>query len=154
MISSLTARIFAIFWFTLALVLLLVLMVPKLDSWQLMPLQEAEYRQGMMLQQHIESDLAQDPANDLLWWRRLTRALVKWTPPDKRLIIVTTEGRIIGPIRNDSQVIRNFMGQSDNTDNPKKKRYGRIELLGPFEVRDGEDRYQLYLIRPGEHRTV
>lgn len=148
MISSLTARIFAIFWFTLALVLLLVLMVPKLDSWQLMPLQEAEYRQGMMLQQHIESDLAQDPANDLLWWRRLTRALVKWTPPDKRLIIVTTEGRIIGPIRNDSQVIRNFMGQSDNTDNPKKKRYGRIELLGPFEVRDGEDRYQLYLIRP------
>ncbi|AZP27243.1 envelope stress sensor histidine kinase CpxA [Morganella morganii] len=148
MISSLTARIFAIFWFTLALVLLLVLMVPKLDSRQLMPLQEAEYRQGMMLQQHIESDLAQDPANDLLWWRRLTRALVKWTPPDKRLIIVTTEGRIIGPIRNDSQVIRNFMDQSDNTDNPKKKRYGRIELLGPFEVRDGEDRYQLYLIRP------
>ncbi|WPU18754.1 envelope stress sensor histidine kinase CpxA [Morganella morganii] len=148
MISSLTARIFAIFWFTLALVLLLVLMVPKLDSRQLMPLQEAEYRQGMMLQQHIESDLAQDPANDLLWWRRLTRALVKWTPPDKRLIIVTTEGRIIGPIRNDSQVIRNFMGQSDNTDNPKKKRHGRIELLGPFEVRDGEDRYQLYLIRP------
>ena len=148
MISSLTARIFAIFWFTLALVLLLVLMVPKLDSRQLMPLQEAEYRQGMMLQQHIESDLAQDPANDLLWWRRLTRALVKWTPPDKRLIIVTTEGRIIGPIRNDSQVIRNFMGQSDNTDNPKKKRYGRIALLGPFEVRDGEDRYQLYLIRP------
>ncbi len=148
MISSLTARIFAIFWFTLALVLLLVLMVPKLDSRQLMPLQEAEYRQGMMLQQHIESDLAQDPANDLLWWRRLTRALVKWTPPDKRLIIVTTEGQIIGPIRNDSQVIRNFMGQSDNTDNPKKKRYGRIELLGPFEVRDGEDRYQLYLIRP------
>ncbi|MET4890877.1 envelope stress sensor histidine kinase CpxA [Morganella morganii] len=148
MISSLTARIFAIFWFTLALVLLLVLMVPKLDSRQLMPLQESEYRQGMMLQQHIESDLAQDPANDLLWWRRLTRALVKWTPPDKRLIIVTTEGRIIGPIRNDSQVIRNFMGQSDNTDNPKKKRYGRIELLGPFEVRDGEDRYQLYLIRP------
>ncbi|MGJ7104026.1 envelope stress sensor histidine kinase CpxA [Morganella morganii] len=148
MISSLTARIFAIFWFTLALVLLLVLMVPKLDSRQLMPLQEAEYRQGMMLQQHIESDLAQDPANGLLWWRRLTRALVKWTPPDKRLIIVTTEGRIIGPIRNDSQVIRNFMGQSDNTDNPKKKRYGRIELLGPFEVRDGEDRYQLYLIRP------
>ncbi len=148
MISSLTARIFAIFWFTLALVLLLVLMVPKLDSRQLMPLQEAEYRQGMMLQQHIESDLAQDPANDLLWWRRLAPALVKWTPPDKRLIIVTSEGRIIGPIRNDSQVIRNFMGQSDNTDNPKKKRYGRIELLGPFEVRDGEDRYQLYLIRP------
>ena len=83
-----------------------------------------------MLQQHIESDLAQDPANDLLWWRRLTRAPVKWTPPDKRLIIVTTEGRIIGPIRNDSQVIRNFMGQSDNTDNPKRNGMAALSCSG------------------------
>lgn len=148
MINSLTARIFAIFWFTLALVLLLVLMVPKLDSRQLMTLQENEYRQGTVLQRQIEGELRQDPANDLLWWRRLTRALVKLTPPDNRLIIVTSEGRIIGPIRNEGQIVRNFMGQSDNPDNPKKKRYGRIEMLGPFEIRDGEDHYQLYLIRP------
>ena len=32
MIGSLTARIFAIFWLTLVLVLMLVLMLPKLDS--------------------------------------------------------------------------------------------------------------------------
>ena len=35
MIGSLTARIFAIFWLTLALVLMLVLMLPKLDSRQM-----------------------------------------------------------------------------------------------------------------------
>ena len=33
-------------------------------------------------------------------------------------------------------------------DQPKKKKYGRLEMLGPFPIRDGEDNYQLYLIRP------
>lgn len=121
MINSLSARIFAIFWLTLALVLVLVMMVPKLDSRQLTTLLESEYRQGVMLEQHIEAELAQDPANDLLWWRRLIRAIDKWAPPGQRLIIVTSEGRIIGAQRNEIQVVRNFMGQSDNADHPKKK---------------------------------
>ncbi|WP_036772993.1 envelope stress sensor histidine kinase CpxA [Photorhabdus australis] len=148
MINSLTARIFAIFWFTLALVLMLVLMVPKLDSRQLTSLLENEYRQGVMLEQHIEAELAQDPANDLLWWRRLFRAIEKWAPPGQRLILVTSEGRIIGAQRNEMQVVRNFIGQSDNADHPKKKKYGRSEMLGPFSIQDGEDHYQLYLVRP------
>lgn len=44
MISSLTTRIFAIFWLTLALVLMLVLMLPKLDSRQMTPLLDNEQR--------------------------------------------------------------------------------------------------------------
>ena len=41
MIGRLTARIFAIFWLTLALVLMLVLMLPKLDSRQMTELLES-----------------------------------------------------------------------------------------------------------------
>ncbi|HEY0210927.1 envelope stress sensor histidine kinase CpxA [Acerihabitans sp.] len=148
MINSLTARIFAIFWLTLALVLMLVLMVPKLDSRQLTTLLDSEQRQGIMLQQHVEAELAGDPANDLMWWRRLFRSIDKWAPPGQRLILVTSEGRVIGAQRNEMQVIRNFIGQSDNSDHPQKKKYGRVELVGPFPVRDGEDNYQLYQIRP------
>ena len=37
---------------------------------------------------------------------------------------------------------------ADNADHPQKKKYGRVEMVGPFSVRDGEDNYQLYLIRP------
>ncbi|WAT00521.1 envelope stress sensor histidine kinase CpxA [Rouxiella chamberiensis] len=148
MINSLTARIFAIFWFTLALVLMLVLMVPKLDSRQLTPLLDSEQRQGLMIEQHVEAELAGDPANDLMWWRRLFRAIDKWAPPGQRLLLVTSEGRVIGAQRNEMQVVRNFIGQSDNSDRPKKKKYGRVEMVGPFAVRDGEDNYQLYLIRP------
>ena len=49
MIGSLTARIFAIFWLTLALVLMLVLMLPKLDSRQMTELLDSEQRQGLMI---------------------------------------------------------------------------------------------------------
>ena len=122
MIGSLTARIFAIFWLTLALVLMLVLMLPKLDSRQMTELLDSEQRQGLMIEQHVEAELANDPPNDLMWWRRLFRAIDKWAPPGQRLLLVTTEGRVIGAERNEMQIIRNFIGQADN--------------------------YQLYLIRP------
>ncbi|MCU5773552.1 envelope stress sensor histidine kinase CpxA [Erwiniaceae bacterium BAC15a-03b] len=148
MISSLTTRIFAIFWLTLALVLMLVLMVPKLDSRQMTSLLESEQRQGIMIEQHVEAELGHDPPNDLMWWRRLFRAIDKWAPPGQRLLLVTSEGRVIGAQHNEMQIIRNFIGQSDNSDHPQKKKYGRVELVGPFSVRDGEDNYQLYLIRP------
>ncbi|MBS0849737.1 envelope stress sensor histidine kinase CpxA [Citrobacter sp. JGM124] len=148
MIGSLTARIFAIFWLTLALVLMLVLMLPKLDSRQMTELMENEQRQGYMIEQHVEAELAADPPNDLMWWRRLFRAIDKWAPPGQRLLLVTSEGRVIGAQHNEMQIIRNFIGQSDSTDHPQKKKYGRVELVGPFSVEDGEDHYQLYLIRP------
>lgn len=77
MIGSLTARIFAIFWLTLALVLMLVLMLPKLDSRQMTELLDSEQRQGLMIEQHVEAELANDPPNDLMWWRRLFRAIDK-----------------------------------------------------------------------------
>ncbi|MGL9720891.1 envelope stress sensor histidine kinase CpxA [Symbiopectobacterium sp.] len=148
MIDSLTSRIFAIFWLTLALVLMLVLMLPKLDSRQMTALLENEYRQGVMLEQHIEADLAADPPNDLFWWRRLFRVIEKWSPPGQRLVFVTSEGRIFGTLqKTEMQIVRNFIGQSNNADHPQKKNYGRLELLGPFSVRDGEDNYQVYLIR-------
>ena len=95
MIGSLTARIFAIFWLTLALVLMLVLMLPKLDSRQMTELLDSEQRQGLMIEQHVEAELANDPPNDLMWWRRLFRAIDKWAPPGQRLLLVTTEGRVI-----------------------------------------------------------
>ncbi len=58
---------------------LLVLMVPKLDSRQITVLMESEQRQGEMLEQHIEAELAQAPMNDLLWWRRISNAIKNGT---------------------------------------------------------------------------
>ncbi|MDX7986419.1 envelope stress sensor histidine kinase CpxA [Xenorhabdus sp. 12] len=149
MINSLTARIFAIFWLTLALVLMVALMAPKLDSRQLTPLLDNEYQQGRMLAKQIEDELALYPADDMFWWLRLDRAIAQLTPPSQRILLVTQEGRIINVEATERQapVFRNFIGQSENSNHPKKKKYGRIEILGPFPIRDGEDHYQIYLVR-------
>ena len=148
MIGSLTARIFAIFWLTLALVLMLVLMLPKLDSRQMTELMESEQRQGIMIEQHVEAELANDPPNDLMWWRRLFRAIDKWAPPGQRLVLVTSEGRVIGAERSEMQIIRNFIGQADNSDHPQKKKYGHQERKIPI----GDNRYRITIMRNGETR--
>ncbi|MFO6428450.1 histidine kinase dimerization/phospho-acceptor domain-containing protein [Escherichia coli] len=147
MIGSLTARIFAIFWLTLALVLMLVLMLPS-HSRQMTELLDSEQRQGLMIEQHVEAELAERSAQRFNVVAASVPAIDKWAPPGQRLLLVTTEGRVIGAERSEMQIIRNFIGQADNADHPQKKKYGRVELVGPFSVRDGEDNYQLYLIRP------
>lgn len=150
MIGSLTTRIFAIFWLSLALVLLLVLLLPKLDSRKMTPLNSLEQRQGYMIKQHLEQELAQIPFDKLFWWKRLYLSLDKWSQPGQQLFIVTNEGRVIGSQANEIQVIRNFIGQSSNVNHPQKKNYGRIEISGPFSIEDQddiEDKYQLYIIR-------
>ncbi|MDR0218466.1 MAG: envelope stress sensor histidine kinase CpxA [Enterobacteriaceae bacterium] len=147
MINSLTARIFAIFWFTLALVLMVALMVPKLDSRQLAPLLDSEYQQGKLLAKHIEDELAPYSTNDPFWWLWLDGAMNKWILAGQHFFLVTDDGNFIGAQKNDIPLIRNFIAQSDNADHPKKKKYGRTEILGPFSIHCGGNYYHLYLIR-------
>lgn len=66
MVGSSTARIFAIFWLTLALALTLALVLPKFDSRQMIELLNSEQHQGLMIEQHVEAELADDPPNDLM----------------------------------------------------------------------------------------
>lgn len=49
-------------------------------------------------------------------------------------VIGDHEGRVIGAERSEMQIIRNFIGQADNADHPQKKKYGRVELVGPFRA--------------------
>lgn len=63
-------------------------------------------------------------------------------------MIDSLTSRIFGTLQKiEMQIVRNLISQSNNADHPQKKNYGRLELLGPFSVRDGEDNYQVYLIR-------
>ncbi len=151
MINSLTARIFAIFWFTLALVLMIALMAPKLDSRQLAPLLDNEYQVGKKLAKDIEKELTRSPGKGL-WWIHMTNAINLLASQNEHVLLITNNGVIIGGdteiSRYQRQAIRNFIGLSDNPDHPKKKKYSRSEVLGPFSVHDNEEYYLLYFIRP------
>ena len=56
---------------------------------------ESEQRQGIMIEQHVEAELANDPPNDLMWWRRLFRAIDKWAPPGQRLLQMCIRDRLL-----------------------------------------------------------
>lgn len=148
MIDNLTIRIFAIFWLSLALVLMLVLMVPRLDSRQMTSLLINEQRQGVMIKQHIEAELSRHSSIGRFGWRRLSQVIKNWAPPGQHLILVTNEGQIIGAQLSEMQIVQNFIGLSNTESLPQKKKYDRIEMVGPFSVYDKSEKYQLYLIRP------
>ncbi len=67
-----------------------------------------------------------------MWWRRLFRAIDKWAPPGQRLLLVTSEGRVIGAERNEMQIIRNFIGRADNADHPQKNATAVWKWSGRF----------------------
>lgn len=146
--NSLTIRIFAIFWLTLAIVVMTVLMVPKLDTRQLTNLTSKELTQANLLQKNIEAELQKSAGNKKVNWRYLFKLTEQWLPPGENILLTTTEGRLIGMPRHEMKSIRNFIGQSDNLDQPKKKKYERVEIIGPFIVNTAAESYLLYRLRP------
>jgi two-component system sensor histidine kinase CpxA len=102
---------------------MLVLMLPKLDSRQMTELLDSEQRQGVMIEQHVSragkrsAERFDVVAQAVSRYRQVGAA-------GQRLLLVTSEGRVIGADRNEMQIIRNFIGQADNADHPKKNMAG------------------------------
>lgn len=147
-LNSLTIRIFAIFWLTLAMVVMTVLMVPKLDTRQLTNLTAKELIQGNVLKKNIESERQKSAGNEKVNWHHLFKLAEKWLPPGENLLFTTPEGRLIGMPRHEMKSIRNFISLSDSLDEPKKKKYERVEIIGPFTIHDATESYLLYLLKP------
>lgn len=149
-INSLTARIFAIFWLTLALVLMLVLMLPKFDNRQITDLSKSELDKISQVQKEMENVYTSHHGRkeESMIRRGLFSVQEKWgEATGYRLVFVSNEGRIFGVPMHDIKTVRNFMSLSDSTDAPKKKRYERLEIAGPFIINGDKENYQFYAIR-------
>lgn len=146
-LNSLTLRIFAIFWLTLALVLMSVLLLPALDYRQLTPLSPKEIRHSNIIKSELEKIFYNQPKDEhaMLWKRALVKAII----PGQRLIVVNPEGQIFGAPHHEIAAVRNFISLSDDPKNPKKKTYAQMEIIGPFSIDDGEATYMIYSIRRG-----
>ncbi|MFC0179687.1 envelope stress sensor histidine kinase CpxA [Thorsellia kenyensis] len=147
MFNHLSARIFAIFWFTVVLVVLMVLFVPKLDMRNIKTIEEEENTTGSLMVQRLEATLDEQPNNQPFWTEKLARIVNSVKLPEVNLFLVNSEGLLIGAKRTDVELIRHFIGVSNDVESPKKKRYDKRELIGPFLVNDENDVYLLYMIR-------
>ncbi|WP_281630845.1 envelope stress sensor histidine kinase CpxA [Vibrio sp. St2] len=135
-ITSLYGRIFAIFWFTMFLVLIAVLSLPHLDPRKSRDIPADHYKKLIGIKQKIEKNFARE--QDL---RRIIFQLEgpKRSPrdPRPRFVLTDLEGNILTTRdRKDFKLkaVQNFITSIENPEHPKQRLYGHYMVAGPLPI--------------------
>ncbi|NOJ26162.1 envelope stress sensor histidine kinase CpxA [Vibrio coralliilyticus] len=135
-ITSLYGRIFAIFWFTMFLVLIAVLSLPHLDPRKSRDIPADHYKKLLGIKQKIEKNFARE--QDL---RRIIFQLEgpKRSPrdPRPRFVLTDLEGNILTTRdRKDFKLkaVQNFITSIENPEHPKQRLYGHYMVAGPLPI--------------------
>lgn len=135
-ITSLYGRIFAIFWFTMFLVLIAVLSLPHLDPRKSRDIPADHYKKLIGIKQKIEKNFAHE--QDL---RRIIFQLEgpKRSPrdPRPRFVLTDLEGNILTTRdRKDFKLkaVQNFITSIENPEHPKQRLYGHYMVAGPLPI--------------------
>ena len=147
-ITSLYGRIFAIFWFTMFLVVLVVLALPKLDPRQTKDISVPHNHDMQRIKSRVEHALsfAQD-TNQVL---RILDSFSKRKEGDDRLRLFLTD--VDSNIQMSPQrpffgfkALRNFVTIIEDPNKPQQKLYGKTMLSGPFPIQALNREYYLYI---------
>ncbi|REG81299.1 envelope stress sensor histidine kinase CpxA [Marinomonas pollencensis] len=163
-ITSLYGRIFAIFWFTMFLVLMAVLALPHLDPRNVKELPQDRYNELLTLTKHIEHRFAaekdisiisqslvvkyNDYTQQLDQEKQQTLRARKEHSQPPMLFIVDDKDTILTQYRAPNFVyrtVRNFITSVDAASFPKQRLYGRFMVSGPIPIKLADAQYQLYL---------
>lgn len=146
-ITSLYGRIFAIFWFTMFLVLVAVLSLPHLDPRKARDIPAEHYKRLIDITQNIESKYA-DADN-------LAKVLFKLEGPKRspkdprpRFFVTDQEGNILTTQERKNYRIRalqNFITSVEVPGQPKQKLYGHYMVAGPLPVTLAKQDLLLYI---------
>lgn len=141
--SSLYGRIFAVFWLTLLIVVLTLLLLPHLD-----PRTQHTIPEPQLQRYH---DLAADVADELNQGNAtLEQKLQRFTDHQRhrgfQLYFTTEDTEIIAPTGR-NKALRNFITMADSPDAPRQKLYGRWMMAGPFPISYRDDTLLMYVGR-------
>ncbi|RTZ13873.1 envelope stress sensor histidine kinase CpxA [Vibrio aquaticus] len=146
-ITSLYGRIFAIFWFTMFLVLVAVLSLPHLDPRKARDIPAEHYKRLIDITQNIENKYA-DADN-------LAKVLFKLEGPKRspkdprpRFFVTDLEGNILTTQERKNYRIRalqNFITSVEVPGQPKQKLYGHYMVAGPLPVTLAKQDLLLYI---------
>ncbi|USD65460.1 envelope stress sensor histidine kinase CpxA [Vibrio sp. SCSIO 43136] len=131
-ISSLYGRIFAIFWFTMLLVLLAVLLIPRLDPRQSHQISEQHLERIEKLSSGLEMRFSDAPDLNVLMAQ-----LNNWDRRNDKVdfYITDLEGNLLNRKHFKlKRMMQNFISERDLTQPAKQKLYGRNMVAGPFPI--------------------
>ncbi|WP_439258178.1 envelope stress sensor histidine kinase CpxA [Lonepinella sp. BR2271] len=134
--NSLAVKIFALFWFIFALLLISALFIPQLDTRLYVPLTTKEvnkYHQDIINAVRLQqfSRLLVTP-----------EAFVEEKLNIPRPVLVDEAQKIIGARENEIGYIRDFMKYSTDVLRPQRKTFYDLSIVGPFSVHLNADDQQ------------
>ena len=135
-ITSLYGRIFAIFWFTMLLVLLSVLSLPHLDPRVARDVPAEHYDKLTRIAKATEKRFAgEDNLGKIVFQLEGPPRSRKDSRP--RIYLTDLDGSVLTTKRHSNykvKAIRNFVTTIDNPEVPKQKLYGHYMVAGPVPV--------------------
>ncbi len=146
--SSLTARIFAIFWFTLLLVMISVLVVQHQDPRNYEPVNPRMKAELNEIAGRVSKALTKQPGDMISSLRALSRDHRKIQHMKGiKLYFTDTDGVVLDLGRHSDKFVRNFASSSDNPEKPLTRQYGPWQMAGPFVISDGSEQGWMYIGR-------
>ncbi|KHT43899.1 envelope stress sensor histidine kinase CpxA [Vibrio sinaloensis] len=146
-ITSLYGRIFAIFWFTMLLVLVAVLSLPHLDPRKARDIPADHYNRLVDITRSIEKRYAQDDD--------LARVLFNLEGPNRspkdprpRFFVTDQDGNILTTQDRKNfryRALQNFITSIDVPGQPQQKLYGHYMVAGPLPVTLAKQDLLLYI---------
>ncbi|PSW43476.1 envelope stress sensor histidine kinase CpxA [Photobacterium leiognathi] len=135
-ITSLYGRIFAIFWFTLFVVVVTIVLLFQLDPRTGQAIPEPHLKRLESTATNVSQALTyprHDNFKRLSFDQKIRRLTKRRDNHDDQIYFTTIDGDIIAPQKH-TKALRNFITVSDNPASPKQRLYGRWMMAGPFAV--------------------
>ena len=136
-INSLYGRIFAIFWFTMFLVLMAVLSLPHLDPRKARDIPQDHYQRMIEIRDGIEKKYRKrDNLGKILFSIEGQRRSKH--DPRPRIFFSDHEGNVLttssGHRDFKLRALQNFVTSIEDQSQPKQKLYGRYMIAGPVPI--------------------
>ncbi|WP_070969811.1 envelope stress sensor histidine kinase CpxA [Vibrio sonorensis] len=145
--TSLYGRIFAIFWFTMLLVLIAVLTLPHLDPRKVRELPDDHLQRITKLKTSLEKRFAhQDNLSRILMRIEENGRSQKNKRP--RFFITDEDGQLLTTLKHPDfklRVLQNFITSIEDPSVPKQKLYGNYMMAGPLPIELAGQNLKLYV---------
>lgn len=135
--NYLVYQLFLYFWFALAIMLAIALLLPKFDARSFLPIED-EHRQFF----NHETQTTDFRYNiDEVFEGKLHVV----TPNDYELILLDQNTGIFSGVTTDSaKPFQIFLYEADDLENPLKRRFDNLEIYGPFDLKTNKREYFVY----------
>lgn len=143
-IKSLYGRIFAIFWLTLLLVLIAVLVAQHSDPRVQHDVPRSMKAELTEVAERVSTQVAHMPGT---LKTKLVRVQKEQPERDKmRLYFTSLDGELLTRAHHGvGRALKNFVTVADDTNDPLQRLYGRWMLAGPFLIEDGNAQALMYV---------